>query len=142
MNKDMLKMTNTLPVILESFRHIQKHPSRADNSGAPERTAQHWLTRTLNCLNGQSEFPQAMAASTLLGFTSTICSHSFSYCFITSSVNFYDKAGKYSSNLYMQLTSLLNFLMMKRVKLWGLLIQIKRARARVRRRLLLTRVIR
>jgi hypothetical protein len=90
MNKNMLELTNALPVILESARHINDYPSLAEDSGTPSRTNQHWVTRTLNHLSGQSEYPQAMCASTLLGYTSTICSHAFKFCFLTCAMHFYD----------------------------------------------------
>jgi hypothetical protein len=89
----MIKLTNCLPAILESARHIQKYPSVAEDSGTDHRSAQHWVTRTLNSLTGQSEYAQALCASTLLGYTSTICSHSFSYCFLNRAINYYDKTG-------------------------------------------------
>lgn len=88
-SKDAVALTNILSLLYEAFNRVKAQPSVASNSGTKERTGQHMLTRLLNNLSGMIEVSAMQAASSLLGKSSTSCSHSFWYCFINQAVMHY-----------------------------------------------------
>ena len=62
-------------VIVEASKHVDVHPSVASNTGEPQRTAQHKLTRIVNSLSARAELSDTQCALALLGASSVFCSH-------------------------------------------------------------------
>ena len=78
----------TLSLIRDVRLHIEKYPSVADNSGENVRTAQHFLTRLLNSLNGKEEVSLSQATACLLGMPAEVGSVDTRYVFASSAVAF------------------------------------------------------
>jgi hypothetical protein len=68
---------STLSLAVAAKINITKYPSRAQDSGTEQRTAQHWLCRMLNSANGQQEYSKMYSALHLLGFRYEQNSHMF-----------------------------------------------------------------
>ena len=67
-------------VVLEkALEHVKKHPSKAADSGTPERETKHVLERTLNQLNLMMEISDYQAAAALVGLPTEITTDIFRY---------------------------------------------------------------
>ena len=75
MTKNPSERKSTLTLALIAKQHIEAHPSVAENTGAPERTAQHHLCRIMNAANANAEYSLMFAASALLGGPPEPCTH-------------------------------------------------------------------
>jgi len=88
MTKDAQALENSLSVIYNAKMQISKNQSKASDSGSAERNTKHILQRIVNNLSGQVETSAMMAAASLLGMPSTMCSHSFWFCYIRPAIHF------------------------------------------------------
>ena len=88
MTKDAQALENSLSVIYNAKMQISKNPSQASDTGSSERNTKHILQRIVNNLSGQVETSAMMAAASLLGMPSTMCSHSFWFCYIRPAIQF------------------------------------------------------
>jgi len=79
--KDKTPLAACLPVLMDAKRHIDKYPSVAENTGDTIRTAQHFLTRTLNSCSGNLEIGSCQGSSISLGHAGTFSSHKFTHMF-------------------------------------------------------------
>ena len=79
-NKDGVKITDALPLLLKAHEHALNFPSVADDSGTDKRTTQHTLTRALNRMNNMVEVTDTQAAAGLLGMGASLCSERFVVC--------------------------------------------------------------
>jgi len=79
-NKDGVKITDALPILLKAQEHVINNPSVAEDSGTNKRHVQHTLTRTLNRMNNMIEVTDTQVAATLLGMGASLCSESFVTC--------------------------------------------------------------
>ena len=64
--KNKVELSHVLSTLEESRRHIDSHPSLADDAGSTTRTVQHWLTRTANSLTSSSEVADTQAVAALI----------------------------------------------------------------------------
>ena len=71
MTKDNFDLTNSLPLLFEAYKHINKYPSVAPDSGTEKRTGMYLLMRLLNNISQSIEIPATMMASHNLGFENT-----------------------------------------------------------------------
>ena len=88
MTKDAQALENSLSVIYNAKKQTTLNPSIASDVGTNERNTKHILQRIVNNLSGQVETSAMMAAASLLGMPSTMCSHSFWYCYIIPAVQY------------------------------------------------------
>jgi hypothetical protein len=65
-SKNKMPIDETLTLLEKCYEDIQKHPSRASDSGTTSRTATHLLTRFLNKANLMLEISDCQAAAALL----------------------------------------------------------------------------
>jgi len=79
-NKDGVKITDALPILLKAHEHTLMFPSVAKDADTDKRRAQHTLTRTVNKLNNLIEVTDTQAASSLLLMGASLCSESFVNC--------------------------------------------------------------
>ena len=75
--KNKVELSHVLSTLEESRRHIDSHPSLADDTGSTTRTVQHWLTRTANSLTSASEVADTQAVAALLNGTVEFTSECF-----------------------------------------------------------------
>jgi hypothetical protein len=88
MTKDAQALENSLSVIYNARKQLITNPSKASDAGTTERNTKHLLQRIVNNLCGQVETSAMMAAASLLGMPSTMCSHSFWYCYIIPAIRY------------------------------------------------------
>jgi len=84
--KDRAALTNILSIFVSAHDHILRHPSVAADVGTEIRTAQHWLTRTLNSVSGHVEYPAQIAAAAVMGLPAEIWSHTFWFAFVLPAI--------------------------------------------------------
>ena len=84
--KDPVILTTVLNLCRVASREIVKRPSVAVDTGTPMRTVRHLLTRMLNKCAGGTETSGAIAALSLLEYPSTVCSHTFWFCYTKRAV--------------------------------------------------------
>jgi len=88
-NKDGVKITDALPILLKAYEHAQNFPSVAvEDTGTRKRTVQHCLTRAVNKLNSLVEVTDTQASGYLVGLSASVCSESFVTCDIASREKF------------------------------------------------------
>jgi hypothetical protein len=63
----------SLAIIKNAHHHINKYPSKADDTGTEERNAMHFLSKLLNDLVSVTETSAPMAVCPLLDFPSFYC---------------------------------------------------------------------
>ena len=83
-NKDGLKITDALPILLKAREHTLNFPSIADDADTNKRHVQHTLTRTLNKMNNLVEVSDTQGASSLLGMGASLCSDLFVTCDVSA----------------------------------------------------------
>jgi hypothetical protein len=96
--KQLTEITNTLSVLYQSKKLVNKYPSKADDSGTPERNAAYLLNKVINTLSTQTEVSAMMAAASLMGMPSHMCSHTFWFCFIWPAIRFLKNSLTHESN--------------------------------------------
>jgi hypothetical protein len=74
-----------------AFSHIQKYPSKADNTGTDVRTATHLAQRTINSMIGAQEWSMNLMTHALVGNTSHITTDSYRYFFAHANVTYCSK---------------------------------------------------
>ena len=72
MNKDSAALSNSLPVIRQALIHVNRNPSRAEDSGTASRTGKFFMERILNGFTGLAEISDTQSAACLLGMKSYI----------------------------------------------------------------------
>jgi hypothetical protein len=77
MTKDSVKVSASMAVLLDAKQHLDKYPSTAEDSGCPDRTVKHFVTRVLNKLSGAQEVADTQAALRIVGGNAWFCSHTF-----------------------------------------------------------------
>jgi hypothetical protein len=77
--KKKVELEQCLAVLASAKKHVDEYPSCAADSGTPQRTAQHMLTRTLNRCNLLMECSDYQVAAALLELPTEIVSESFAY---------------------------------------------------------------
>jgi hypothetical protein len=109
MTKDPTAAASTITCIYEAFskNNIQ---SVAEDAGTSSRNATLLIQRILNRKISHSEYSQTLAASVLLGYSSTIKSHNTSYCFASSAVKLLQQIhGNIDSETYLEDEHILDF---------------------------------
>ena len=86
--KPPAEISRSLVLLHNARSTIQTYPSQAEDTGTTQRTAQHFLNRIMNDLNGAMEVSGAMAAAAILGMPSETSSLSFFIVFISAAVKF------------------------------------------------------
>jgi len=89
-NKDGVKITDALPILMKAQEDTIKYPSIADDRNTAKRHAQHTLTRALNKLNGLMEISDTQIGASLLQMNASLCSDSFVVCDTTAYEKFID----------------------------------------------------
>ena len=79
-NKDGVKITDALPILMKAQEDTIKYPSVADDRDTAKRRAQHTLSRALNKLNGLIEVSDTQIGASLLQMSASLCSDSFVVC--------------------------------------------------------------
>jgi len=87
-NKDGVKITDALPLLLKAYKHAINYPSVADDTGTAKRHTQHALQRALNKMNNLIEVTDTQAAASLLGMGASLCSESFVTCDIKAYIKY------------------------------------------------------
>jgi hypothetical protein len=80
------QLTNIVPLIREALNHIEKFPSRAEDSGSELRNSLHFMSKILNDISGMTECSAPMAACPLLDIPSSWSSHKGWYIYIYSAI--------------------------------------------------------
>jgi len=89
-NKDGVKITDALPILMKAQEDAIKYPSVADDRDTVKRHAQHTLTRAVNKLNGLMEISDTQIGASLLQMNASLCSDSFVVCDTTAYEKFID----------------------------------------------------
>ena len=84
LSKEGTDLTQFLPLLLDAYLDVQKHPSRAEDTGASSRTMKHLLTRCVNSMS--KEYSITTASLALLQHPHEAFSHGFTYCFARPAV--------------------------------------------------------
>ena len=79
-NKDGVKITDVLPILMKAQEDAMNFPSVADDSGTTKRHAQHVFTRAINKMNSLMEVSDTQIAVGLLGMGASLSSDSFVAC--------------------------------------------------------------
>lgn len=77
--KNKVEVERSLAILKAAKAHIDKHPSKADDSGTTTRITKHLLQRTLNRLNLMMEVSDHQIAASLLNLPTELCSDTFAY---------------------------------------------------------------
>jgi len=89
LSKTKIAMGTCLEAIQTAMKDVRVRPSQhPTESGQPLRTAQHWITRSLNILSSRSEVSDNQCAFCLLGNTMDTTSESFCYINPTEHVSY------------------------------------------------------
>ena len=104
-NKDGVKITDALPILLKAQEHVINNPSVAEDSGTNKRHVQHTLTRALNRMNNMIEVTDTQVAATLLGMGASLCSETF----VTCDTGAYDKFVTIELNRTQEISSYCDF---------------------------------
>lgn len=75
--KNKVELEQSINILKKAKINIDKHPSKANDSGSLSRTAQHLLTRTLNKMNLMMELSDCVLAAALIGLPTELCSETF-----------------------------------------------------------------
>ena len=86
LTKDSVALTNSLSIIHDARKHVEKYPSTAKDTGTTIRKGQSFLQRIINSLSGQTEVSATQAAASLLGMSSSMCSTAFIFVYINSAI--------------------------------------------------------
>ena len=78
-SKNKVDIQHALQTLDQARKYVEKHPSRAEDSGSIIRTTQHWLTRFLNALDNTMEVADTQAVGALFNLDTEICSECFVY---------------------------------------------------------------
>ena len=89
-NKDGVKITDALPILMKAQEDTIKYPSIAEDRNTAKRHAQHILTRAVNKLNGLIEVSDTQIGASLLQMSASLCSDSFVVCNTTAYRKFID----------------------------------------------------
>ncbi len=87
--KNKVALESCLTALEIAQRHIEEHPSCAEDSGTAKRTIQHLFTRVLNALSRSVEISDTQAALYLLNMGSEITSDSFRFFGAHHCVNYF-----------------------------------------------------
>jgi len=79
-NKDGVKITDALPILLKAYKHALNNPSVAEDCDTTKRRVQHAITRALNKMNNLIEVTDTQVAASLLGMGASLTSESFIPC--------------------------------------------------------------
>ena len=77
MTKNPSQAKSILPLVYSAVSKRKLYPSKAEDSGSPQRNATYLTQIVLNLLNGGDEFADQMAASAVYNLSSSISSHNF-----------------------------------------------------------------
>ena len=83
-NKDGVKITDALPILMKAHENAVKYPSIAEDCNTTKRHAQLTLTRVVNKMNGLIEVSDTQIAASLLSMGASLCSDSFVPCDINA----------------------------------------------------------
>ena len=79
MVKNKFPLLHSLTILDDCIKHVQGHPSQAEDTGTMERTTKHVLQRTINKFHLKMEYSEYQIAASLLGLPNVICSDSCIY---------------------------------------------------------------
>jgi hypothetical protein len=91
MTKEGAALRQAAAVLLATLDGIALHASGAEDTGTEHRTGKHLAARTVNKFSGSHQWSMPLMVHALLGFTSSITSHSFQYLFRHAAVSYADR---------------------------------------------------
>ena len=80
------EILESLSLLYNARRKVKEYPSKAEDSGAEQRTAMHFLSSYLNQTSGLHEISSQMAAVAILGMPAELCSHGFFLVFVNAAM--------------------------------------------------------
>lgn len=98
-HKDLMELQATLSAMFEARKMVKKYPSVAADSHTTERTSIHILTRVLNSIAGKGEVPATLAATSLMGYSTSVFSHEFNFCFAWPAIQYVKQLKSSSTEL-------------------------------------------
>ena len=94
MSKSPTQAKSILPLVYAAVSKRKLYPSKAEDTGCPQRNATHLTQIILNLLNGGDECSDQMAASAVYNLPSYISSHSFVNLYTVDFINYVKSGGK------------------------------------------------
>ena len=94
MSKNPTQPKSILPLVYTAVSKRKLYPSKADDSGSPQRNATYLTQIVLNLLNGGVECADQMAASAVYNLSSSISSHNFVNLYAVDFINYVKSGGK------------------------------------------------
>ena len=91
MVKPSAPLAKSVSLIMNDRQDMETHPSVANDSGTPKRTAMHFLNKMVNNVSGLQEFSAQTAAACLLGMPAETCTHEFHLLFIDGALKYIDE---------------------------------------------------
>ena len=82
------EIMSLLSILYNAAKHIEKHPSTAEDSGTVERTTRHFLQRVLNKLCGRQEYGANMVVAALIGQTAEFQMHKTSQIYADAALRY------------------------------------------------------
>ena len=101
LSKDAVPLGQSISIISEARKHVEKYTSTAEDSGTKERTVKHWMQRILNSTVSRMELFDTQATAYLLGLKGVECSDIFAYFSIWKAIdqiNMFKIKKKYDTN--------------------------------------------
>eukprot|EP00966_Prymnesium_polylepis_P337310 7391987-Prymnesium_polylepis.3 len=84
MVKEAYELASSLSILVDARKHIKDYGSVADDAGAPDRVAKHFLQRVLN--TAAAELSSTQAAGMCLGVSSSSHSHAFANAYVWDAI--------------------------------------------------------
>ena len=94
MSKSLTQAKSILPLVYSAVSKRKLYPSKAEDSGSPQRNATYLTQIVLNLLNGGDECADQMAASAVYNLPSFMSSHSFVNLYAVDFIKYVKSGGK------------------------------------------------
>ncbi len=88
MVKDTVSLGNSLPVIREAMKHVNRYESIAADAGNDSRTSNFFMQRIVNIFTGLAEISDTQCAACLLGMKSSVSTEGYWFAFIKAAAAF------------------------------------------------------
>jgi hypothetical protein len=88
MVKDSVSLGNSLPVIREAMKHVNRYESNAGDAGSDSRTSKFFMQRIVNGFTGLAEISDTQCAACLLGMRSMVSTDGHWFAFIKAAAAF------------------------------------------------------
>jgi hypothetical protein len=88
--KDAVPLVHAVALAAAARRHIDTHPSLAEDCDSAERRTKYFVQRLTNSLTGLTEVSAPQAAASLMGLSSMVSTTHTTFCFIKGAMHFQD----------------------------------------------------